>query len=166
MNDSSLTKRQLYLKQYYEKNKERIAQRNKENYQKRRATTQGLKQHRKQCSEATKRYRERHQKRVKESRKQTYINRRERAFQIIGSTKCERCGCDEIQFLEINHKNGGGCKEYSQLGNKLIAQILRGERTIEDLEVLCRICNSLDYLERKDPDSAKRFKISWTAKSS
>ncbi len=72
---------------------------------------------------------------------------------------CAKCGCDDPRCLEINHKNGGGCKEYRQVppnasykrhsAIRFYRAILSGERDISDLEVLCRVCNNLDYLQRK-----------------
>jgi len=50
---------------------------------------------------------------------------------------CSRCGCDELDFLEYNHIGGDG------------------------LEILCRVCNAHEFLERKNGKSAERFEIKW-----
>lgn len=68
----------------------------------------------------------------------TYIGR--------GQIKCIHCGCDKQELLEINHINGGGTKENAHPA-KFYYGILRGERRIEDLELRCKICNALHYLE-------------------
>jgi len=161
MQELSLTKRQKYLKEYYQQNKERIAERSKQHYQEIRADPTKREEFKKRCTEASRRYRARHKERVKQSRKESRLNRRVRVMEILGGAICKRCGCTEVTFLEINHKNGGGCKEYRAIGNHLLGIILRGERTTEDLEVLCRVCNALDYLEQKNPVPAKHFTVTW-----
>jgi predicted nucleic acid-binding Zn-ribbon protein len=74
-------------------------------------------------------------------------------FRITGSIHhwCVRCGCDDFRLLEINHKNGGGRKELL-VGRKTKARafyhaIANGERKTDDLELLCRPCNAIHYLE-------------------
>lgn len=64
---------------------------------------------------------------------------------------CVRCGCDDIRFLEINHKNGGGTKEKKEYKTAIVfyRNILRGIRKVDDLEILCRICNAHHYLESR-----------------
>jgi hypothetical protein len=75
--------------------------------------------------------------------------------------KCDNCGCDRIEFLEVNHKNGGGAKEYKHGGNnkKLYAAILNGDRPTDDLNILCKPCNNLHYLELKF--GPQPYKIIW-----
>lgn len=43
----------------------------------------------------------------------------------------------------------------------MIDRLLTAKRGTDDLEVLCRICNALDYLQRKNPDSARKFRVQW-----
>lgn len=63
---------------------------------------------------------------------------------------CSRCGCDDLRLLEVNHKNGGGCKEIrKKRWRKFYQDIKLGRRPTDDLNVLCRVCNARDYLERK-----------------
>ncbi len=65
--------------------------------------------------------------------------------------QCVNCGCDDIRFLEINHVNGGGSKEKFDVGGQgyFHRSILNGTRKTDDLNVLCKVCNSLDHLKRK-----------------
>jgi len=81
-------------------------------------------------------------------------------FKICGSInpKCVRCGCDDKRLLEINHKNGGGSEEYGRnsKGKSLkrssvtfYYSILDGRRSTDDLEILCKPCNAIHYLELK-----------------
>lgn len=76
--------------------------------------------------------------------------------------ECNRCGCDELRFLEINHKNGGGTRERKQSPTSgLCQEVASGKRETSDLNVLCRVCNAVDYLERKYGDVKQRFLIQW-----
>jgi hypothetical protein len=96
------------------------------------------------------------------ARKRAYNNRKLKAILRVGEAKCNRCGCDEIDFLEFNHKNGGGCKEWRETkGRPNMDRILTANRGVEDLEILCRICNAWDYLLRKNEKQAKRFDVLW-----
>lgn len=81
-------------------------------------------------------------------------NKRQRlkALKRVGRDKieCIRCGCSDYRFLEINHKYGGGAKEYKQFGTHgVIQSINRKNRTIRDLEILCKPCNGIHALELK-----------------
>ena len=62
--------------------------------------------------------------------------------------KCRRCGCNVIEILEINHINCGGNKEL-KCGINLATAILNGTRRTDDLEILCKVCNILHYVEKK-----------------
>ena len=73
-------------------------------------------------------------------------------FKIYGSInpKCARCGCNDIRFLEVNHKKGGGGKEIQEKGySRFIGEIIHDKRKVDDLEMLCRPCNAIHYLESK-----------------
>ena len=72
--------------------------------------------------------------------------------------RCVRCGCDDTRLLEINHRNGGGRKDYAR-GRHLYHEIKMGIRPIDDLEILCKPCNALHFLELKY--GALPMKVSW-----
>ena len=79
---------------------------------------------------------------------------------LCGGAKCRNCGCDDIDLLEFNHKDGNGCKEWRLTkGVPIVDRILTLKRKTDDLEVLCRVCNALDFLERKKKGSGAKFKI-------
>lgn len=78
----------------------------------------------------------------------------------LGGALCVRCKCTELDFLEFNHKNGGGCKEWRESKKGMADRILKGERETNDIEVLCRLCNAHHYLESKNK-SASRFRVQW-----
>jgi hypothetical protein len=92
-----------------------------------------------------------------ESYKQSYVNwrnklRKRALLTISENLQCVRCGCDKFECLEINHKNGGGAKEVkSRKGNNQTnyMDIIKGRRGIDDLEILCKPCNGIHYLEMK-----------------
>lgn len=109
-----------------------------------------------------KKWRDKYPEKHKLARKRAYLNRKLKALKVVGSPVCVRCGCDEIDFLEFNHKNGGGAKEHRVSKNRpMMDRILTGKRGVEDLEIVCRVCNALDFLERKNDKQAKRFTIKW-----
>lgn len=64
---------------------------------------------------------------------------------------CVNCGCDDKRFLEVNHINGGGGKELERgkRTNEFAWSIYMGRRKTDDLNILCRVCNALHYLELK-----------------
>lgn len=72
-------------------------------------------------------------------------------FVISGNTnvKCNYCGCNDIRLLEINHKNGGGGKEMKGRSSTFYGDIIKYRRDVSDLEIACRVCNALHYLELK-----------------
>ncbi len=80
---------------------------------------------------------------------------RRKVMNIIGKgiIECVNCKCDMFEALEINHKKGGGNKEqilnYGGDSRRYYRAIVNGERKTDDLEITCRLCNSLHYLELK-----------------
>jgi len=66
-----------------------------------------------------------------------------------GKVACMNCGFNKnVDLLEINHINGGGRKEkvtriqfYRSIANK--------KRTIDDLDILCSVCNIAHFVELK-----------------
>jgi hypothetical protein len=70
-------------------------------------------------------------------------------LKISKELRCCRCGCDKIELLEINHKYGGGLKEVGRRNQVFYQKIISGERATDDLEILCKPCNILHYLELK-----------------
>ena len=68
----------------------------------------------------------------------------------FGVIVCVRCGCNDERLLEVNHKNGGGSQEHKKsIYSNFIHAIAVGRRKTEDLEILCRPCNAIHYLEKK-----------------
>lgn len=89
----------------------------------------------------------------KEYYRSYYLNMKIQALETIQIlTQCTRCGCDDVRLLEINHKNGGGYVEQKTKiphGAPFYSKLIRGKRKTDDLELLCRPCNAIHYLEMK-----------------
>lgn len=152
-----------YFREYYRKNKERIAKRAKAKYQRDRSDPEKILKMRAIATKWTREYRKRHPERVKALRRKMHIDRKVRAFiKIAGEVRCRNCGCDDIDLLEVNHKNGGGCKEWRETGRGVIERVVYKNRKTDDLEILCRVCNALDYLIRKKPEVKNSFEVKWT----
>lgn len=104
--------------------------------------------------------------RTRKLRKIQYNNRKLRALKMVGDPICANCGCDELDYLEFNHLNGGGAKEFRDRIAEMkfmgmADQLLTGKRVAKDLTVLCRVCNALEWLSRKNGGQSKRYKILW-----
>jgi len=130
---------------YREKNIEKIKKQKREYYQKNREIIL-LK---------SKRYTQRNTTSVKEYQKGHHQKKRlEVLAKIDPSMKCAMCGCDDTRFLEINHIKGGGRKEHKgrkkidHSSTNFVMLIHKGKRSVEDLNLLCKVCNSIDHLER------------------
>jgi hypothetical protein len=98
-----------------------------------------------------------------EIHKQVRKRQRHAVLLIIGHgiIQCIYCGCNKEELIEINHKNGGGAKEWRKQGggSALIKAIYQGIRSYKDLELVCRVCNARDYIERKF--GKQKWEIRW-----
>ena len=148
-----------YYKSYYLNNKERIARRFKKRYKRVMADPVLRNKHRKMATAATRRFRARYPEKIKATRISVYKNRKRRAMELAGGAKCIQCGCEVLEFLEINHKFGGGAKEFRDKRASIMDRVLSGKRKIHDLNILCRVCNALDHLRRKNSEAAKNYSI-------
>lgn len=110
---------------------------------------------------ARERYRtdpEYHEKMLEKSR--NYQNNRNRTLRAevikkLGG-KCVKCGCDVYEVLEINHINGGGQKDMSRKA-QFYLEILNEKR--KDIELTCKVCNIIHWLEYK---GVRGHKVSWS----
>jgi hypothetical protein len=82
-------------------------------------------------------------------------SKRIQAMNLISNNNiiCNNCGCNNINILEINHINGGG-REERRVNNyrcsiHFYKAIINGTRSIDDLNILCKICNTLHYISLK-----------------
>lgn len=83
-----------------------------------------------------------HQKHEQKLRKQAL----EKIAEFHGkSVQCFNCGCLEFKLLQIDHINGGGYQEIKTNWSKFIRAITKGERKLDDLAILCSVCNICKY---------------------
>lgn len=77
-----------------------------------------------------------------------YNNLRKKALDKLGGPKCCVCGCTIGKILEINHKAGGGRKEFRKfkLMQNLYRAIVNETVDISKYDVRCRICNAAHYV--------------------
>lgn len=133
MKDTRNRNRKVYHHDYYLKNKTRI-----NSYVRRNAHKYKLQKQR---------YRETHRMRNRVWMRNHYRAERLAVIAYLGG-RCVNCGCDDVRCLEINHVKGGGAQERKNKDyHRLSKEILEGKR--KDVNLLCRLCQGLDYLERK-----------------
>ena len=95
-----------------------------------------------------------------------HASMRRRAMEKIQGTSnlvCIKCGCSEYKLLEINHVDGGGRKERLLMkGENIYALILNNKRTVKDLDIRCKMCNILYFIELKyGIEVSERYKLLW-----
>lgn len=97
-------------------------------------------------------------KRRRDRRKAYRDKLRKEVLEFFGG-KCVYCDCDETKALEINHVNGGGRKAATnRVGTaQYYLNILKG-RVEEELELTCRVCNSVHYLKLLGIEG---FRVTW-----
>jgi len=122
---------------------------------------ESLEQKKKRLAKNSDTWRKKHPEKFRSYMKKAYWNRRIKLFNLLGGAFCSSCGCDEVTFLEINHINGGGCKEWKETKGGLTDKILSGQRHTKDVNVLCRVCNAIDFLMRKNPNASGKFVARW-----
>jgi len=94
--------------------------------------------------------------------RQQYANRKIKAMKLLGGAFCANCKCDELSFLEFNHKNGGGTKDIKKANYFGTAhRIILGRIPKNEMNVLCRVCNALDFLSRKNKSQEERLSVMW-----
>lgn len=65
---------------------------------------------------------------------------------------CKCCGESDSCFLAVDHINGGGHKEISELGrSKMYKKILESSNPFDEYQVLCHNCNSAKYYYKECP---------------
>ena len=90
------------------------------------------------------------------------------ACQIVSHLEvpiCANCGCDNLNLLEVAHVNHDGAEErgvagWRRYGHGMYRAIIKGQRVINDLKVLCRLCNLKEMIEQNFDD--KGFKVSYS----
>lgn len=130
-----------YMKEYVEKNKDKIIANQKE-YQPK--------------------WRKRNPEKVKENRKNTRDKLRKDVLNAYGH-RCKCCGEDRHEFLAIDHINGGGNKHRKSLHPNASAQTfytwLRRNKYPVGFQVLCHNCNSAKSYYGGCPHHKNRRKL-------
>ena len=111
--------------------------------------------------EYSKTYDGRPENRARRNARQRKFNRTRklRAMELLGGAVCPNCGCDDVDFLEINHKRGR--RKADHHGQTMLRAIIKGTVNRKELDVACRLCNALHFLRTKNPEAAKRFEVLW-----
>ncbi len=113
-------------------------------------------------------YYESHREKWKEYGRAYRRRTKQRAMEILGGAKCVYCGCNILDFLEINHKNPIGKKNKSPTvrrgGIGFWSLIVQGKVDTSNLEVTCKVCNTLHYLQHRYGETGHR--IIWNPPSS
>jgi len=117
---------------------------------------------RNKAAERQARYYSRHRVRLNLKRNKVlpYIREeaRIRAHLLLGN-KCAVCGISDGRVLEVDHKNGGGCKERRKEHSKerntlqLYWSIIREKEFREKLQLLCANCHKIKTWEDKNKTS-------------
>ena len=86
-------------------------------------------------------WREKHKEELKNYNKDAYKQIREKVFSYYGK-KCACCGESEMEFLGIDHINGGGARHKKNVGHgvQFIKWIIKNNFP-DDLQILCHNCN-------------------------
>ena len=67
-----------------------------------------------------------------------------KALKELGG-KCKRCGFSDWRALEIDHINGGGGKEWTNINRKTRYEMVT--KNPERYQVLCANCNTIKKIE-------------------
>lgn len=82
------------------------------------------------------------------TRRRNYDKVRTQVIQILGGV-CKGCGISDIRLLQINHRNGGGTKDFGHDPVNAYRDIVKGRRDRSEFDVRCANCNILYDYERK-----------------
>lgn len=74
-----------------------------------------------------------------------------------GKNCCSRCGINDIRVLDIDHIENNGAEERRISGNNLIHKIFLSGFPV-GYQILCRNCNWIKELEKRNKDNIERWK--------
>lgn len=128
----------LYSKKYYTDNKDKCIKK----------STQWRKKNPLRAKRAVTLWKKSHREHVNKQERLRNNLLRKRAMEMVGPLCCKNCDCNKYEFLEINHILGNGYAERkNKQTTKFYREIISGKREVKDLNILCRPCNSIHYLE-------------------
>ena len=149
-------------KEYRQKNRERILERQREWYHNHPEKQKEYESHRnkEQRDVWQKEYRTKHKEHLAECFKlsafKRYWRARQAVVQALGG-KCIKCGFSDIKALHVHHKDGGGTKERKLYGAGMSLTNYRYYqgllKHLNDLELLCANCHSILNWNESHPDA-------------
>jgi hypothetical protein len=87
---------------------------------------------------------------------------REQAFAVLGG-KCVVCGFSDPRALQIDHVNGNGCHESSQIGYYgILRKIIAGNT--KDYQLMCANHNWIKRMENDETGKGKKNRIKQLSK--
>lgn len=173
LSPETLLKNRERSREWYLENKERASATHREWYRKNRDhVLQKIKEYQLKDPEkykeirrkARRNYTVRHPERVREYNREKRKAVRLKALLAVGrgNLRCSNCACSEVSLLEINHLKGGGRHEFGKYKEGFYRRIASGQRPVDDLNLLCKVCNALHAVHLNKPQLAKRFTITWS----
>jgi hypothetical protein len=138
----SMFNKQEYMKNYYQKNKEKHDETTKEwaknnpNYQKDYYTKNREREVVDSCA-----YQKNNLEKVQNNHRAWYHEKRMQAFKLLGN-KCVICGETDWTCLQIDHINGGGCQHHKRRQSYgIIVDVIKDSNAKSKYQLLCANCN-------------------------
>lgn len=77
---------------------------------------------------------------------------RKKIFELLGGSKCIKCGVKDYRALQIDHKNGGGRKQFKENPHfiKPKPYYEHINKHISEYQVLCSNCNWIKRFEARE----------------
>jgi hypothetical protein len=74
-----------------------------------------------------------------------------------GKNCCARCGIEDVRVLDMDHINNDGAEQRRKLGQLNLVHWVIKNNFPDGFQILCRNCNWLKELERREKDNIKRW---------
>ena len=77
---------------------------------------------------------------------------------LLGA-QCVKCGFRDLRALQLDHINGGGCKDRRQKGNQRVTDyyLKNPLEAFKTLQILCANCNTIKLTEDRDVIMADHY---------
>lgn len=151
-----------YQKKYRLEHKEQIKQYQKEYHQKHRIEENKKRkqydlEHREERREYYRKWRLKNPEKTSKLHHIHNLKIRKEIIELLGG-ECVRCGFSDWRALQVDHINGGGCKERKKLKSKYYKYILQLLKTgNKDYQLLCANCNWIKKYEMGENFGNKIF---------
>ena len=109
------------------------------------------------CYECLKTYRKKNRTQLAKNCKDWFVQERLKTLQAYGN-KCEICGENTLEFLAIDHKNGGGKVHRESLGSGhgIFTYLRKQNYPKNNYRLLCHNCNFLTGVTKLSSNPSKR----------